>query len=421
MTGDRPPSLRLYEAAMAAASPLAGPILAGRALRGKEDPARLGERLGRASRPRPGGPLVWMHGASVGEGLSLLPLVSHFRHVRPDASVLVTTGTRASAELLGERLPQGAFHQYAPVDTPGAVARFIGHWRPTVGVIVESELWPNLILAARASGASLALVSARMSDESLRTWRRAPSAASAIMGAFDLTLARDEAAATRFRALGARVDGMADMKLGAPPLPVDGCELAALRTAFADRPVILAASTHPGEEALILRRFGAVAPAARLIIAPRHIGRGVEVDRLARAEGFSVARRASGEAPGETRVYVADTLGDLGLWYRLAGLAVLGGSLAPGVGGHNPLEAARLGCPFVAGPHVENWPVYADLEQRGATRLISADDAWDEIFRQAVADPAPLQAMAAQAREWVEAHDTHNRAAMTRLVALLPA
>ncbi len=248
MTARPPASLGLYGLVTAAASVAAPAWLRGRVRRGKEDPARWGERLGRTPLARPPGRLAWLHGVSVGESLSLLPLAARLRARAPDVTVLVTSGTRASADLLSARLGEGTLHQYAPLDTPGAVRRFLGHWRPDLGVLVESELWPNLILQARAAGVRLALVSARLSDRSLDGWRRAPAAARTLLSAFDLLLARDEAAATRFGSLGARVDGLADLKFGAAPLPADPDVLAGARAALARRPVLLGASTHPGED-----------------------------------------------------------------------------------------------------------------------------------------------------------------------------
>ena len=178
--------LALYGLATGLAEPLAPFILKRRAKVGREDPLRLDERLGRTRSPRPPGPLVWLHGVSVGETVSLLPLVEGLRARRPDLGLLVTSGTRASAELLGRRLPAGVRHQYVPVDTPGAVRRFLNHWRPDLGVFAESELWPNLILTARRRGTRLVLASARITEGTARTWRRAPASARRLLSAFDL-------------------------------------------------------------------------------------------------------------------------------------------------------------------------------------------------------------------------------------------
>ena len=418
----RPLSLRLYRAVSHLASWLAPLWLAARARRGKEDAGRWREKLGEASEPRPGGRVAWLHGVSVGESLSLLPLIEHLARTHPDVTVLVTSGTRASGELLVERLPSGVIHQYAALDTPRAVARFLRHWRPGIGVVVEGELWPNLIFDAAARGVKLALVSARLSDRSFRTWSRAPGAARALLTAFDLILARDAQAAERLTGLGARVDGLADLKLGAAPPRADAGELAWLGDRLKDRTVILAASTHPGEEAAVLARFHAARGARRdplLIIAPRHIERGDLVVRLAQDLELTAAARSDQRDPAGLDVYVADTMGEIGLWYRLARVAFLGGSLAPGPGGHNPLEPARLGCPVVSGDKIDNWPVYHDLERAGGVVLIDWAEGLDAVFSAALDDPRAFAPMAERARAYVAQRDTEATQAIARVLALL--
>ena len=421
MTRPIPLTLGAYAAATRLLAPLAPAWLRHRVRLGKEDPRRWPERLGQAGLLRPPGRLAWLHGVSVGETLSLLPLVARLREERPDVSLLVTSGTRASAELLEARLCGRALHQYAPLDTPGAVARFLDTWKPEIGVFAESELWPNLILGARARGVRLALISGRLSQSSAATWRRAPAAVRALLGAFDLILARDETAARRFAALGGQVAGLSDLKFGAPALPVDPVALSAARAASDGRTILLAASTHPGEDALILDAFREAHrnDNSVLIIAPRHPERGEAIEALARDRGLSASRRTAGADLGETAVYVADTVGELGLWYRLASLAVIGGSLLPDVaGGHNPLEPARLDCPFISGPHVRDWPVYGALESAAATRLAPADhlSGW---FSRAIAGPATLVGMARRAKAFAAAGDAAAGRAADHILALL--
>ena len=424
MTSRQPASLGLYRFATTAVSVLAGAWLRSRVQRGKEDPARWRERLGHAGLPRPGGDLVWLHGVSVGESLSLLPLVERLRVESPETVVLVTSGTRASADILATRLRQPVLHQFAPLDAPGAARRFLDHWRPKVGVFVESELWPNLLLEAKVRAIRLALVSAKLSDRSLAGWRRAPEAARTLLGAFDLILARDAEAAERFGTLGARVDGLADLKFGAAPLPVDEGHLAEAREILGNRPVLLAASTHPGEEELILRAFRAARgddQRSVLIIAPRHPDRGGAVQSLALAAGFTTGRRGAGSELGGEAVYVADTVGELGLWFRLASLAVIGGSLTTdSVGGHNPLEPARLGCPLIAGPGTHGWPVYDVLEAAAATSRVTPADLAGWFARAIQGDPA-LARMAERARAFAETGDAAARMATDRVLALVKA
>jgi 3-deoxy-D-manno-octulosonic-acid transferase len=414
--------LRIYAMVTRLAAPLAGAWLRRRAKRGKEDPIRWREKLGVPSAPRPSGRLVWLHGVSVGESLALLPLAQAVSRQRPGTALLVTSATRASAEFVADRLPPGSGHQFAPLDTPQAVQRFLDHWRPDLGILAESDLWPNLLLAAKAKGTRLALLSARVSERSLKGWRLVPGAAQAVLDSFDLILARDASSAEGLKSLGGRVDGLVDLKFGAPQLGADTQALACLKRALAGRICLLAASTHPGEDAIILDAFQAARGQgldAVLMIAPRHAERGGDISALAAGRDFRVGRRAMGADPAVVDVYVADTVGELGLFYRLANLAVIGGSLiADGPGGHNPLEPARLDSPFVAGHHVAAWPIYAELAGVGATRLVATRDL-AEAFGSAVRDPQALRDMAARARAFVEARDATAGEAIAPVLNLL--
>ncbi|HZK98288.1 MAG TPA: glycosyltransferase N-terminal domain-containing protein [Caulobacteraceae bacterium] len=417
-------SLRLYGIATRAAAPFVPILLRSRVRRGLEEPARLAERLGHPGLERPGGRLAWMHAVSVGEGLSLLPLMERLRNERPDVTLLLTTGTLAAADVMARRLPQVVLHQFAPIDSPRAMKRFLDHWRPELAILVESELWPNMILAAKRRGVKLALLSARMSERSFRGWRRVPTAAEHILGAFDLVLAKDPLAAQRFAALGARIDGAADMKFGAPPLPVSQAALAALGRALENRVVIVAASTHAGEESMLLERLSLIdrkiLGTALCVVVPRHPARGSEIAAMATARGFKVARRSSQLDPSGADVYVADTLGEMGLWYRLANLAILGGSFAPGIGGHNPLEPARLGCPFITGTQVEAWPIYEGLEAAGATATISRPEDLDGWLEAALLRTGTLVPMGRRARDFVVARDAGAHVTTDRVLGLLP-
>ena len=414
-----PPALVAYRLASAALAPIAPLWLAVRARRGREDRVRLDERLGLASAARPPGPLVWLHAASVGESLALLPLADHLAGRVPPTNILFTSGTVTSAKLIAGRLPPGAVHQYAPLDTPSFARAFIDHWRPRLAILVESELWPNLILAARDGGARTALISANLSDASARRWARAPRSFATLLGAFDLVLARDEASARRLASLGARVDGLADLKYGAPPLPVDESALAWWRERTASRTVLVAASTHPGEEDIVLEAFAGVARHASrplLILVPRHPDRGAVVAGLAAKRGLATRRRSLRGDVDSAEVLVGDTLGEMGLWYRLAHLAVIGGSFVPGVGGHNPFEPARLGRPFVAGPHTDRWPVYQELQRLGGARLVEGDLA--ELFL-AAANSSSFAGMADRARRYVAAGDQDVAGAFDRVMDLI--
>jgi 3-deoxy-D-manno-octulosonic-acid transferase len=415
--------LAAYRLLTAALEPLAPLTLNRRARKGKEDPARMGERLGRASGGRPAGEVVWLHGASVGETLSLLPLVEALARARPDLNLLVTSGTVAAAQIMRKRLPAGVLHQYAPVDAPGAVRRFLKHWRPCLAVFVESELWPNLLLGARKSGCRLALLGARISDDSARGWARAPRAARALLQAFDLILAQDAQSWARLKALGAKVAGELDLKQAAAPLPHDEAELEALKAELCGRPVVVAASTHPGEDEQIVTAFKALPePRPLLVLAPRHPARGKDIAEMLRAQGLRHSRRSVGDRLlGDTEVYLADTLGELGLLFRLAQVVVMGGGFGEGVGGHNPLEPARLGLPVVTGPDVANFrETYAGLIHAHAALMTPHQAALNAALADLLSNPERAAQMGERARAHAESRHDAAKAALTALEPLLP-
>jgi 3-deoxy-D-manno-octulosonic-acid transferase len=412
------PALAAYRMATAVLEPLATLVLRQRAKRGKEDSGRLNERLGRPSVPRPPGRLVWFHGASVGESLSLLPLVEALARDRPEVILLVTSGTVTAAALLARRLPPGAIHQYVPVDAPGAARRFLTYWRPTAAVFVESELWPNLLLEAKARGCRLALLGARVSQKSAAGWSRVPAAARAMFGAFDLIMAQDAASCVRFETLGAKVAGEVDLKQAAAPLPCDEADLNTLQSAIGERPVLLAASTHPGEEEMIAQAYRALAaPSALLIVAPRHPARGEAIAGRLRDMGLTVARRSAAEPlTSATQVYLADTLGELGLFFRLARAVVMGGSLIGGVGGHNPLEPARLALPVITGVDIANFrEVYAGLIDAGGAVTAADQPALNAAVAELMGDPRNARRMGLLAK----AHAVHGGETLAAALAAL--
>jgi 3-deoxy-D-manno-octulosonic-acid transferase len=411
--------LGLYRLATAVLEPLAPLALRWRAHNGKEDPRRIRERLGRTSLPRPEGPLVWLHGASVGESLSLLPLIDRIRTERPDVSVLVTSGTVTSAGLLAKRLPDGVIHQYAPVDGPLAVRRFLDHWRPDAGLFAESELWPNLIGDAHDRGVKLALVSARITAHSAEGWAKRPTAARKLLAAFGLILPQDKASAARLAALGGAPGPLLNLKYVAVPLPFDPKTLKPLKAALASRrPIVLAASTHAGDEALIAQ---ACPPGPLLIIAVRHPNRGPAAADELRNLGRHVARRAAGDdLTAEADIYVADTLGEMGLWFALADVAVMGGAFTDGIGGHNPLEPARLDIPVISGPHAFNFAdVYDGLQSADAAIIASAEDLAAALSG-LLADSAKQKSMARKAHTYADAQGQAFEAGWALIRELLP-
>lgn len=396
-----------------------------RAARGKEDPARLGERLGEASVSRPTGPLVWLHAASVGECVSVLPLVARLLD-DPALSVLVTSNTVTSAQLMADRLPPRALHQYAPVDLPGAVERFVDHWRPGLALFVESELWPNLISALRARAVPMAIVQGRLSARSWRRWRRCPAAARQLLGGFRMVIAQTAEDAARYSRLGAPVvRPLGTLKYAAEPLPADAAALAALRRAVGDRPRWVAASTHPGteEDAVFIAHIAARTrvPGLLTVVVPRHPVRGGDVARAAHARGLGVAQRTAGAAiRAATDVYVADTLGELGLLYRLAPLAFVGGTLS-GRGGHNPIEPIRLGCATVAGPDLRNFrDVADDLRAAAALETVADRDALAKAVGDLLLDEPERARLATRQRQAVEARTGVLDAVAAALEPLVP-
>lgn len=387
--------LALYRALSGLVTPLVPLVLKRRLARGKEDGARLNERLGRPTRARPAGPLAWLHGASVGETVSLLPLVAPL--IGRGYAVMLTSGTVTSAEIAANRLPAGAFHQFIPIDTPGAARRFVAHWQPDLVLFAESELWPNLIRAADRPGATLAIINGRMSERSMRSWLRMPASIRAVLGHFDLVLAQSAEDAARYRTLGAEADTVGNIKFDVAALPCDTDEHARLMADIGDRPVFIAASTHPGEEEIVVAAHLAAAqrlPGLLTIIAPRHPVRGGSIRALAEAAGLNVAQRALGEAiTPATTLYVADTIGELGLIYRLGSLAFLGGSYIPH-GGQNPIEPAKLGRGVLHGPHVFNFTdVYAAFDAAGGAALEAEPDQLGPRIADLLGQPARLAAM----------------------------
>lgn len=372
------PLLALYMTLTRVAAPL-GPIgLRRRRAAGKEHAERWRERLGHASHRRPEGPLVWFHGASVGESVSVLPLIERLRSERRDVTILVTTGTVSSARVLANRLPAGAIHQFVPIDTAPAVSRFLDHWSPDLAVWIESEIWPRLLLSTARRGIPALLLNARMSARSQARWRRVRGTAAELFGCFAYVQAQDDATGRVLEELGVpagRLTVGGSLKGAAAPLPHDPDELARLHRAIGRRRVWVAASTHGGEEELAVeahRRVTEVGPDTLLIIVPRHPERGDEVAALLEASGLSWARRADGPPSGDASVYLADTLGELGLWYRVADAAFVGGS-TQGVGGHNPYEPVALDLPVVHGPDTANFAaIYRELDADGAARPVSS-------------------------------------------------
>lgn len=403
--GPIPPGrlLKGYRAMTGMAAPLAPVALERREKFGKEDPARRPERLGQPSRPRPAGELAWFHAASIGEMNAILPLMSALKAKRPGLTALLTTGTVTSARLAEGRLEAGDVHQYAPIDTPAAVAGFLDHWRPELAVFAESEVWPNLVLAISERRIPLALVNATMSKRSFARWRRFKSTARQIFSQFALVLAQNEKPARWFGDIGARRSiPVGNLKYDAPPPPIDRAAFQALEAAIGDRPLFLAASTHPGEEEIIADAHAEVArtmPRLLTIIIPRHPSRGAEVAQMLAARSFEVGRRALGALPGpQTQIYVADTLGELGTFFALSKVSLIGGSLVDksGKNGHNPIEAAKHGTVILSGPFTESFAeAFRVLGRNDAARFVKTAQELADALKTLLTDAAERERMRA--------------------------
>jgi 3-deoxy-D-manno-octulosonic-acid transferase len=401
-------SLKAYRLLTHLVAPLAPLMLSWRARRGKEEPLRKRERYGVASAPRPPGFLAWFHAASVGETNAALPVIEAIAAERPDVRVLLTTATVTSAKLAQARLPRGAVHQYIPLDNPTFVQRFLQHWRPDLAVLVESEIWPNLVLETKARDIPLLLVNARISTTTFKRWRRRPGMSRPVFSAFDLVLAQNDGLAERFAQLGVpRALDVGNLKADAPPPPVDLSARRKLDAALQGRSVWLAASTHPGEDEIVAAahvRMRRARPDLLTIIVPRHPERGPLIAEQLKASNLSFALRSAGKLPdASTDIYVADTIGELGLFYALSPVAFIGGSIAER-GGQNPLEAIKLGAAVLTGPHWHNFrDAYGELLRAQGCKEVRDAESLAEAALHLLEETAARRAMTDRAARAVAA------------------
>jgi 3-deoxy-D-manno-octulosonic-acid transferase len=398
-------TLRVYRKLSSAMVPIAPALIKRRLSLGKEDPARVGERRGMSTDERPAGPLVWIHGASVGEVLAAAALIEKLRAL--NLRILLTSGTVTSAAIAAKRFPPEVIHQYVPYDAPRYVSRFLDHWRPSLALFIESDLWPNLILSSSARRLPMVLINGRMSHRSFSRWQRFSSTIAALLGRFDVCLAQSRLDAERFSALGSRnVVTTGNLKLDVAAPPADPAKLERLMAVTRGRPIVVAASTHPGEEELLVdahRTLSGFFPSLLTIIVPRHPERGETVAQMVEASGLHVALRSREELPiATTDIYVADTMGELGLFYRLAPIVFMGGSLVER-GGQNPIEAIKLGASIVHGPHVFNFTdVYDALDRAGGARRAETREALVKQLGQLLADPKAREASLAASEHVVQ-------------------
>lgn len=348
---------------------------------GKEDAKRKGERFGRSSINRPRGQLVWFHAASIGEAVSILELVRHLGFQRTDLSFLLTTGTIAAEQVLKSQMPPRTIHQFVPYDVQNAVSAFLDHWRPDAGILVESELWPTLICESHQRGIHLFCINARMSGTSFRRWKWAPSIASSLLNRFEKVLVQDDQTASKLEQLGldkTRMEIVGSLKRGAAKLPFKESDRLEFQRKLNGRPLWLAASTHEGEEEAVVKAHISLSQRRKnllLVIVPRHAQRGIEIAKQLRSKGIQLSLRSKTRNPSpKDQVFIADTVSELGLWYRVSPVSFVGGSLVE-AGGHNPFEPACLGSAIIHGPHVTNFStIFKELADLNAALCVRNPD-----------------------------------------------
>jgi 3-deoxy-D-manno-octulosonic-acid transferase len=417
----RPLLLRLYAGVLGFAGPLiAWGVLSWRRRQGKEMTTRIGERRGHASRMRPEGIVIWVHAASVGELISVLPLVQAL--VDRGFNLLTTTGTVTSARLAAIRLPAEAIHQFVPLDVPGFARRFFDHWQPNLVIFTESELWPNLFAEAESRAVPIIIANARVSPKSFERWSRTGAVIRTVLESIDLCLAQSDTDGRRLAALGApRVETAGNLKFDVPPPPAPHNILTRLESAVLDRPVFLAASTHPGEDEIVVRVHARLKQRTRnllTIIVPRHPERAQDIAEAADELGLDVSLRSRDHYPDwNNDIFIVDTIGELGLFYRLAHVAFVGGSLVEH-GGQNPIEPAKLGVPILHGPHIGNFAdIYQALDDAQGALEITDNETFAIAVSGLLTDDATRDLMRRAANDVI---DNHSGALERTLAAIEP-
>jgi 3-deoxy-D-manno-octulosonic-acid transferase len=404
MQDEAPFLFKFYRAAAILAAPLLHAFLLYRAWRGKEDITRLDERRGLTSAARQAGPLIWVHAASVGETLAVLPLINKLTD--RGFEILLTTVTRTSAALALLRKGEHVTHQFAPVDAPQWLARFLDHWKPQLALFVEQELWPNTLFELQQRQIPKILVNARLSENSCRRWKRFPAVISWLLKQFDLILAQSETDAERFTRLGAQFTQLSgNLKFDAQAPPARAIDVTTLGALLKGRAVWAAASTHDGEEEQILTQASQLKllyPNLLTLLAPRHPDRAAKIVQIASLYGLKTAQRSLSQWPqSSVDVFILDTIGELGLIYRVAGIVFMGGSLIPH-GGQNPIEPAQLECALLYGPYVDNFlEVYNNLSAAGAAQCVRNANDLRSSLRSLLDHPDEVRIMAVRARDAV--------------------
>jgi len=403
--------LKIYTTLLSKAEPFLDNLLQKRLLKGKEDPQRLDERRGITDLKRPDGMLVWLHAASVGEAQSALILVQSVLNHNPNYNILVTTGTQTSAKRMETALPDRAFHQYAPLDHPEWVARFLDHWQPDSVMWMESELWPNALLDIKRRNIPAALVNARLSNHSMGRWKLIKNSIAQLLSTFDVILAQSDQDAQNFQKLGAHnVIASGNIKYSAAPLPFNQEAFKDLKSVIGNRPTIVYASTHDGEEAIAAQTHSILEqqfPGLLSIIIPRHPERGIKIEENLQTNHLGIITRGEDKVlpDEETRIYIANTLGEMGLFYRLSEIVYVGRSLSnDGGGGHNPLEPAQLNCAVIHGKNVQNLQdIYDDMQASHACISLNNQDDLVQKIEWLLSDSDERNAFIARANAFASA------------------
>ena len=405
--------------------PLAPLFLYLRVLRGRENPARLKERFGQSHVPRPKGALIWIHAASVGEVVSALPLIDKILDQHKSLHILLTSGTLTSADIVARQPRERVTHQFVPLDMPPYVRGFLRHWQPDAAIFVESEIWLNLLRQMKSLAIPVALINGRLSAQSFASWQRAPDTIKKLLSYFTLILAQDDIAAERLAKLGGKNINMpGNLKLDAAPLTFSQSDMDALATQIGTRPTWLAASTHEPEEHKAAQAHIALKAAHKNLltfIVPRHPHRGGEIKQQCTALGLRVAQRSLGEAiKTDTDIYLGDTIGEMGLFYRLVDIAFIGGSLVPH-GGQNPIEAAQIGTAIITGPYIHNFSaVYQHFEKAAAHIKIKDDVELTQSVNKLLNDEKAMQDIQKRAMSMVASHGGAVEKTYQALRSLLP-
>ncbi len=372
---------------------------------GKEDVKRFNERIGRPRLKRPEGKLVWLHGASVGESVSMLPLIQRILETYPDAHVIVTTGTVTSADVMNKRLPERAFHQFIPIDNPIFTTRFVKYWHPDVALWFESEFWPAMLSSIRHKNIPLILINGRISNKTYKRWQQFDFISKELLSCFTLCLGQSEEDAYRLRVLGARESlCLGNLKYAGLPLPIDQKAKTEMQQQISGRPVWLASSTHDDEEvriAKVHKRLAEKIPGLLTIISPRHPQRGEEINRKISELDLTTALRSNEQQITETTdIYVADTIGEMGLWYDLANIVFIGGSLIPH-GGQNFIEPSRVRDAVIVGPYMHNFTDAINRAKKAdAVMQISDTAELEELVLQLMQQKELLEAKRSLAYNW---------------------